>query len=531
MSVAKHTKKPAPAKDEKYTVKETLVNYFLVIMFSLFPLFFTNEYFNIRHDKYNLFLGVSLVLMIAEAALIAYVKLGYSNEHSALSPAKQKWYKQLSIPDFAMLGLLVVCIISTLLSAHPADALFGTAGRNNGLLLMAVYVGIYFVITRILHYKEYIFIVLAVVSSIVFLLAVVNCFYIDPLGMFANLTDEQTITDFTSTIGNKNLMSSFICITLPVLMALAVITEKNLLRALYLVASGLGFAALMTSDSDSGILGIGVFCIIYFIWFTRRIVRLKRYMLTITVMLVFAKLLRLFSMLMNDKSKGMDQFQKIFVYSNVGYVLIAVFGVLTALLYLIDYKKPDLTLPKAVPITLLAIAGLSVAGIVGTMIYFSAVDTTTKLGSLEKLIRFNDGWGTHRGYMWIRSMWIFSDSSVFEKLFGNGPDCFYYAFMPYFEGLKKFGDDSTNAAHNEYINYLITIGITGILAYLTAVCGVISRAVKAAKKNPLVIVCVAGVICYSVQAVVNISQPITTPLFIVFLSLTEAFSRKAIDVE
>ena len=89
----------------------------------------------------------------------------------------------------------------------------------------------------------------------------------------------------------------------------------------------------------------------------------------------------------------------------------------------------------------------------------------------------------------------------------------------------KFGDTSTNAAHNEYLNYLITIGAAGLIAYLSVVGGAIVRAEKSFS-NQLSIVCVSAVICYSVQAVVNIAQPITTPLFILFVALTEAVSRR-----
>jgi uncharacterized membrane protein len=527
MDTNKHQKSTAVSSVESgYNTRQTIVNYFLVLMFTIFPLFFTNGYFNIRHDKYNLFLGLSLVLMIAEGALLAYVVFGgVQSKGKNASIDQVKWYEKLNFPDFAMLALLLFCLISTALSSYPLDALLGTKGRNSGLLLIAVYVGVYFVITRCFYYKEYIFAALAAGASVVFLLAVLNCFYIDLLGMYDGISDEQTLTDFTSTIGNKNLLSSFICIVLPVMMSIAVLTEKKALRALYLLASGLGFAALMTSDSDSGILGMGVFAVVYFICFSRKISRLKRYFLTLTVMLLFAKLLRLFSFIMGDNSKGMDSFQEFFVYTNAGYVLLAVCAVITALLYFLDFKKPDITLSKAVPIAFGAAAILAVLGIIGAVVYFSAIDTTTDLGSLEQVLRFNDKWGTHRGYMWIRSMWIFADESILGKLFGCGPDTFYYAFSPYFKGLEQYGDSSTNAAHNEYINYLITIGIAGTAAYLAVVGSVIARAVKAAKRNPLAIVCVSAVICYSVQAVVNISQPITTPLFIIFLALTEAVNN------
>jgi O-antigen ligase len=129
--------------------------------------------------------------------------------------------------------------------------------------------------------------------------------------------------------------------------------------------------------------------------------------------------------------------------------------------------------------------------------------------------------------MWIRSLWIFNDASLFEKLFGVGPDMFYSAFKPYFADLMHYGDSSTNAAHNEYLNYLVTVGLLGLGAYLVAIGSSIRNAVKSFCKHPLAIVCISAVICYSAQAIVNIAQPITTPLLILFIALTEAVYRKS----
>lgn len=512
---------------ETYNVNNALLNYYLALMFTLFPIFSSNAYFNIRHDKYYLFIGLTAITIIAELLLFYFNTLETDKKNS--SPSKQivpekTWYKKLSFPDWAMLGLLFSSLISTIFSAYVNDSLLGTAGRNNGFFLIAFYIFIYFIISRFFYFKDYILIALAGGCAVVFVLAVLNCYYLDPLRMFEDITNQKTIQNFTSTIGNKNLLSSFICITLPVLFTMSVHTEKLLYRVIFLFSSGLGFMALMTADSDSGIVGISAFLVIYFIWYSRRIARLKRYFLAITVMLASAKLLNIFTLLKLE-SKGMDSFQKIFVHSNISYALILIFALSTALLYFIDYKKPEIVFSKAVPVILGSIVGLCAIGVISSMIYFSCIDTKTNLGSLS-ILRFNDKWGTHRGFMWIRSFEIFGDLSIFKKLFGTGPDTFYYAFAPYFEELKQYGDTSTNAAHNEYINYLITIGITGLSAYFALVGGVIVRAIKKAKKNPLLIVFVSAVICYSVQAVVNISQPITTPLFIIFIALTEAVAKR-----
>lgn len=519
---------------EAYLTRHAVINYYLMLMFTVFPLFASNAYFNIRHDKFYFFLALTGIVIIAEGIMIYFAM---SDEKKSSSPDmvadSNTVYSKFSFTDYAMLALLVVSFISTVFSNHLTTAIIGEPdGRNNGLLLIAFYVGIYFVITRCFYFKEYVFIALAAGSGLVYLLSVLNFHYIDPLGMYIQL-DAKTIENFTSTIGNKNLMSSFICVMLPVVITMSVHTKKTAYRIIYLASAALGFMALMTADSDSGILGMGVFLVVMLIWYSRRITRLKKYFLCLTVMFCSAKVLRLLtillSVLFNCKSKEIDEFQKLFVTSNLGYVIVAVCAVITGILYVIDIKKPNIVLTKAVPVILGSIAALVVIAILSAVVYFSCFDTQTELNGFWSILRFNEKWGTHRGYMWIKSFDAFGNLSIFKKIFGTGPDTFYYAFAPYFGGLFKYGDTSTNAAHNEYLNYLVTIGISGLTAYLAAVGGSIARAVKKAFSNPLSIVCVSAVICYSVQAVVNISQPITTPLFILFVALTETVSRGNAD--
>ncbi len=523
-------------KHKQIPLKYASINYYLALMFSLFPLYlsifadgnfpfihFDNAFTTIRHDKYYLFLILTGITAIAELLLITtYSENAKSSDN--IKP-KSNIFKSFSFVDYSLIALLFSSLISALFSPYTETAFFGEPnGRNNGVVLIVFYVLAYFLITRLFCYAEYVLAVFAAASIGVYLLSVLNGFYLDPLGTLSILGKAQA-NDFISTIGNKNLLSSYICISLPVVVAMSVHTEKTPLRILYLASSGFGFMSLMVSDSDSGILGIGAFLMIYFIVYSRKISKLKKYFLALTVMLACAKLLRLFSLAMGDKYKEIGSLQQMFVFSNLGYVLLGICLAATIALYLTDAKKPNLILPKAVPIVLAILLSAAVIGLILTVVYFSTVDTQTNLGNFEKLLRFNDKWGTHRGYMWIRSMWIFGDASVWQKLFGTGPDTFYYPFSRYFEGLMKFGDSSTNAAHNEYINCLITTGTVGLGSYLAFVGSAIVRAVKTASKNPIVIVFLAAVVGYSAQALVNISQPITTPLFIIFVALCEAVSR------
>ena len=274
-------------------------------------------------------------------------------------------------------------------------------------------------------------------------------------------------------------------------------------------------------------LGTAVFIAVFLVVFARSVTRLKRFFLTLSVMLASVGLLRLFSAAMNDNYKELGAIPKALLFSSYVYILLAVCAMITALLYFADGKKPCVKLPKAVPFVLGALFGLAALSGLGIFLWFSVIDKETELGEMEKLLRMNDAWGTHRGIMWLRSFDIFAAANPWQKLFGTGPDTFYFAFEPYFGQLQEYGNSSTDAAHNEYINYLITIGIAGLGSYLAFVGGALVRGFRSAKNNPAVLCCAAAVVAYLAQATVNIALPISTPLFIVFVSLCEAFARNA----
>lgn len=514
-----NSKKSPPVP--KYTVKNALVNYYLLLMFTVFPLFFTQQYSNIRHDKYYLFIIFSMIVAVVEFMMIV------SNTPDKNVIEKEKWYKTLSFTDFAMLALLFIYTLSTVFSSWPSDALTGNQGRNNGLLLMAVYVAVYFVITREYKFYEYIFGAFAAASGIVFLLAIINYFYIDPLGMFTGY-EQRYVIDFSSTIGNKNLMASYVCITLPVFIMLYMNTKNKKLKWLYYGISVLGFSALLVADSDSGFLGFFAFLYIFLIYYIRKPKKLSMFFFSLFSMLSGAKLLRLFSLLMEDNSKGFSSIPYFFIYENcISFVIIAVTGLLALGFFLLSKRNPELIFPKAVFFTALGITALGIGLIVFLVIRYTFIDTASPLNEVMSYFRFNDKWGTHRGYMWRISAEIFSNFNFKDMLIGCGPDTFYSVFQPYFGELSRlYGDGSTNCAHNEYLNYLVTTGILGLGAYLCVLIGFIVRAVKAAKANPLAMVCCAGVICYAIQAVVNIAQPITTPLFILLICIGEAVCRQ-----
>lgn len=493
-------------KQKKNTLspRQRVVGAYLTLMFGVFPLFCTDGFFNLRHDRYYFFLVLSGVLL-------AFWGITW------LCGDRKNTIGKLRVTDWAMLGFLSVCIISTVFSIAPVAALLGTAGRNNGLVLMAVYVGVYFVVSRNGRPGPVVFSVLGIVSAFVSVLTVLNFFSLDPLGMLEKLSvaDKKI---FFSTIGNKNLLSGYLCITLPVLTVLFIEDSRKWLRVLALCCLAPGFAALMAADSDSGLLGLGIFAAVYLIRYARQPGKLKRFMLVLTVMLLSARLLQPISAIPALVGKSMSFLQQFFVYSVPGFVLLLAAAAATGALELLDRKHPNLLLPKWIPFVIIALFGMVLLAAVVTMIILTLNPEIPVQGLLQHL-RLDYTWGTNRGFMWSKTMEIFREFSLWRKLFGSGPDTFYYTFQPYFEELTKYWTSSTNAAHNEYLNYLITIGILGASAYCTALISGVIHCFRRMKQQPVGAVYCAAVICYGAQALVSIAQPITTPLVIIFLGL------------
>lgn len=528
MSSKKNKKKPLSAPDapvgekQSYRVHNSLVSYYLCAMFSVFSLFLTRQnYSNARHDKFYLYLVLSGVLVVGAGVAYA-IRSAEQNRVRRVEP----FLMPLSAADGAFLCFIVFALISTFASAYYPGTWIAEFGRNNGMLLMLFYLAVYLIVTRMYVYKDYVIAVFLITSCVIALLTVLNFFYIDPLGLLEGYKGTRYEADFGSTIGNKNFIASYMAMFLPVALMTLALSKKRYMRVIGGISTGFGYVGALCANSGSVFLGLfialpaaAIFCAQRYDWLTR-------YTLGLTILFASGKALRLFSHLLSDTSKGFEQIQHFLIYDGLTYLPIILLGAIALILFLSKNRLMPRYHAKAVTVTLISLTGAAILGVLGVLIRFSVIDTTTPLGKAETLLRFNDRWGTHRGFMWSRALEEYGSFGFFGKLFGAGPDAAYYVLEPHFGDLIRYGDTSTNSVHNEYLNYLITQGALGLISYAALLGAVCVRAVRRARSNPTVLIFLSAVICYAAQASVNIYQPMTTPLFFLFLSMTEALNRR-----
>ena len=195
---------------------EKFASLFLLSMFTIFPFYLTDSLFNIRVDRLHYFvatLGIFAYFICATYICGIDVKIRPTNIF------------KLSVTDISMLSFMLVCTISAVLSEYGKDAFTGELGRDCGMILMCLYVLCYFLLSRYLTCKTAYFDIFIIASCMVCLLAVLNVFYIDPFNLIDCISKEQR-KDFITTIGNINIFSSFVCITLAMSTALFISSRR-----------------------------------------------------------------------------------------------------------------------------------------------------------------------------------------------------------------------------------------------------------------------------------------------------------------
>jgi len=100
------------------------------------------------------------------------------------------------------------------------------------------------------------------------------------------------------------------------------------------------------------------------------------------------------------------------------------------------------------------------------------------LGRLDDVLIFNDNWGTYRGTAWRITVESWLAQPVWRKLLGVGPGMMHTAVADWAgagitDRMKTF-----YAAHNEYLELLLTAGAAGLAAWLWFVIAHLRRAAQ-----------------------------------------------------
>lgn len=495
---------------------ETIKAVYISFLFGALPLIYHHHYLDILDVKAAFYFVLTFIVFLCALVCKAVdARMSTRVREGAFMDGLTHSAERISIGVF-----LVVNTVSCLLSANPIRSFIGEPGRLTGLGFLLL-LGISHLITsNARHAVKWGFIALGVSGFLVSALGTVNFLGFDPLGMYQDLLASQRGT-FISTIGNRNFYGAFLCLFIPVCMAAFVLCR----RRLHLAASGVlcvvGFMAALAGRSDSTFVGLLAATVVLCIASLREKGRFLRFLIIILFMSVASVTCgALKAMRLHQPSQAAVSISSALMLGGAKYVL---WGTGAAALFALLFLRHEVSDRRmgCIQRAVTALVAMALILLAVLFIYFNAINRTIPLDGGWKYLRITDEWGTYRGLIWDRSVKLFSSFPLWRMLIGCGPDMFGSEMaLEYGEELIKATGWSIDNAHNEYLQILITSGFLGLAAYMTLIIIRLKKLLSSlASGESAALMLILPIVAYAAQATFNLWQPITTPIFFVFLAL------------
>lgn len=538
------------SKRKLMNASNVIVGLWVMAMFTIFPLIYNDFYFDILQTKYYTVLTLSIIMILALIVICGFAG-GFKNFFDNLNKKGfAVWFKEeFSIWDICILVFWLMSALSTAFAGRfVMESITGDKGRYSGLLLISIYVIIYFTVSRMFSFGKVYFTVFLAVSIPVCLFGYTDYFNMDILGFKEKISPEQWPI-FTSTIGNINTYTAVLAFYIAIAGTLFITTpfksdngrgESIGKIAFYYVIMLMNFIALTMGTSDNGYLTLAAFFgLVPFVAF-RTMEGVRRFVLTIFTYLLGIKIIQLINISYAGKVLGISGlFDFISDFKYLDLVIVA-FAIVVIIMYVLEYRKKEKrrdneALLRSLRYIWLAILVIIFAAIVfmGMKINSDVTAAKEKYGALADYFVFNDSWGTFRGYIWRAAVEEYMKFPLLHKIFGSGPDTFgLYIGLLRNEEMTSVTGQFFDATHNEYIQFLFTLGPIATISYILSL---ILPSVEALRTRlfylrdntmlPYLYACAIAVICYATQAVVNLNLPVVTPFLWIFLSIMVAILR------
>ncbi len=470
------------------------------------PLIYQDFYFNINRFK------LLVYLIGAFTALAVYVPFAVLNSDKRLD------FRKLTVTDIGMAAFLISAAVSCVLSDDPLKALTGSGGRYSGLIFMLALAAVYVCVSRSRHSAKAAAYGLLISGALCSLLAIINFFGYDPL-LFAVRLKNPDKHRFISTIGNIDFFGAFLCLYLPCAAVMGVKGGKAT-GIVSLTCIALGAGAVIAARADAALIALPLACLAAVLAGLHSFKSMSRAFAVLSAICAGLCLTGVMCMQFGHYLSVANHACKHIIDNPTAFFISAF---VLALLSLIFMTVKNRQIGKIARICVIAVLVLAILCSVGfaayKFIYYTYTDTETELSGLMSLFRFSDTWGTYRGGVWTRCLKLYSESDLRVILFGFGPDSLKQPLkQAYGKEIAAYSGLSFDNAHNEPIQYLLTLGALGLAGYLVFAFGALISHIKRAKRDFGAAALLAASATYLLYSLVNVNQPITTPLLFMALS-------------
>ena len=421
-----------------------------------------------------------------------------------------------SDPALWALGAVVgTGVLSTVTSLSPVMSLWGLGGYYGGCMMVLFTAASYLAVRAFAPQKllNGLTFCVGITTALVTVLYVLNIFNIDLIGTYADTAVVER-AQFFSTLGQKNFCSGFMAFALPLVFYAFLVARGARHTVFYGIPAFFGALALAVVDADGLALGIGAAVLVLIcqkIFTTRTLQRLA-----VIGMFFFA-------------DAGWMEYTRTDVYTQGGKPILASFGhyaqvgfavcaAVWAVLFFALHGR-EIPLWKAGRVLAAVVVSLGVV----LVVLANFLPGFPSLGQkLDDLLVFSDDWGTYRGTAWRISWSAWTAQPLWRKLVGVGPGMMHTAVAQWAGADITARMKTFYAAHNEYLELLLTGGVLSLAAWVWFVAAHLRKAAQNWLRPGVAPVTLA-LVSYLAHAAVSIRVSMIFPEIMLLFALLQVF--------
>ncbi len=482
-----------------------------VLMLVALPLIFHDAFFDINRIK------VRVVITLAPPLAMLYLLAG------ALRGGCLRRCGGADAPAAAMALLLLVCTVSCAGAGFAPSTLDGSDGRYCGLWFLLSCGAAFYVMGFGLRRMKLLTWLMIVSATLCAALGVVNAMGMDPLGFYTRIRAGQEQI-FLSTIGNFDFFGTYLVLLLPVCAARFVFGQRPAECAAGALCSAVVALGAAVSRTDCAALGVHLVFFVLLLLSGDSLAQMARVLL---LWAICTLALPLAGILLADSPfhpafTGLARFLSESPLTLVLSLVLALAGGAALLMGRRGGRAPG---RRRLMILGCALAALAAALLLAAILFFTHAEPQRELGALSDILRFDDSWGSRRGFVYTRALRAFADYSPKEKLIGRGLDQALAAMRPYFDNPAMLSDGVYNDAHCQPLQFLLNCGILGAAAFVAFYLVTVVTVLRHMGSDPLLMSLFVSMAAYSLIMLLNVTQPILIATYMSLCALALARIR------
>lgn len=516
------------AEKDFYKIGEGISLIYLAIILLVYPLYIHDGYYDILQVKFKFFwistLAYTLIMLCFFLLHALTLKKGMRKPiYSALFLREEEGKKKLFLPtDIPFFLLIFVFLISMVHSGYIYETWWGSTGRYMGSFTWLLLFCAYFFLSRFYRFKK---VHLLFLSVSIFLQAswgISDFFWMNLFHFFDLVEDKSLWSTFAGGIGNINGYTSLMTSYTGLFAGLYLGEKKWKWSLLFLLMYAYTLLAAFYGMSDNVVFALFVlFLVLPFFCFGKK----ERLLNCLDLYLAFFLVMKMATFFNPETDSSYRYGDKGFFlqlgFTTIPFLAIAVLGILR----LVITKLKEESIGKFLrPIYILVLIFILLA----VVFVFYDANVSHHLSFLESYsnyFRFDDNWGSGRGFIWKMGLDYFSHKMPFNQvLLGYGPDGYYMLTNDHYKvAISQSPFSAIDNVHNEYLNFLLTIGILGLIAYICFIIFFLKTLFtkkewdgeQSFTQTAFPFATGLCLLCYLGQAVINIAVPMVLPVIFI----------------